>query len=61
MDPATGESGQLGHKDKTRMELKPRMIDSQEAHVLFNSMALLGDVCAVDFVGLLWIPQLDVA
>ena len=30
-------------------------------HVLFNSMALLGDVCAVDFVGLLWIPQLDVA
>lgn len=25
-----GEEGQLGHEDKTKVELKPRMVDSLE-------------------------------
>jgi len=47
----SGESGQLGHEDKTRMELKPRMIDSQEGMGIrqvycgyHSSMSLNSDV-----------------
>merc|ERR1712146_690924 len=45
------EEGQLGHEDKTKVELKPRMVDSLEGMGIrqvhagyFHSMALNADV-----------------